>query len=81
MNELNKKVTMAIMAAEEATYQAIVAWDAVKQAEQALVDHPNISELEKSIANRGVAYASKNVDVMCVLIGRRAGKWAVVRDQ
>jgi len=79
LSELNAKVTTAIMAAEEVTYQAIAAWDAVKQVEELIAAHPDASELEKAIANRGAGMSGKHIDVMSALIGKHAGKWALER--
>jgi hypothetical protein len=81
MDVLNANVTTAIMAAEEATYRAIVAWDAVKQAERAIAQHPDASELDKSIGISGVISAAHKIDAMSVLIGKHAGKYALGRKE
>jgi hypothetical protein len=68
----NGNVTTAIFKAEEATREAIAAWELVERCEETIVELSEVSELEKGIASRGVGYARKNVDVLRALIGKRA---------
>jgi len=66
---LNSDVTMAILHAEGTVRVAIAAWEAVAKTEQALADHPDVPDDERAIANRGVGYAKKTVDVLYTLVG------------
>ncbi len=60
---------MAILHAESSIRAAITAWEAVAKTEQAVADHPNVPDDERAIANRGVGYAKKTIDILYALIG------------
>ena len=66
---LNSDVTMAILRAEDSIRVAVAAWAAVAKVEQSLADHPDVPDDERAIANRGVGYAKKTIDVLGALIG------------
>lgn len=67
MNEdLNGQVTAAILKAEDLTRRALLAWQAVEQAERLLANSER-SALERHIAARGVITAAMTVRVLKAL--------------
>jgi hypothetical protein len=66
---LNSDVTMAILHAEGSVRDAIAAWEAVAKTEQAIADHPDVPDDQRAIADRGVGYARKTIDILYALIG------------
>ncbi len=69
LDELNAAVTSAILKAENALDEAILAWMAVEKAEQAIADHPAADELEKAIGQRGAGSARVTYRVLNALSG------------
>jgi hypothetical protein len=64
---LNEGVTAAILAAEEASLVAAVAWEEVAQYEHSLAKHSDVSNAERAIAERGAKNAETKARALRIM--------------
>jgi hypothetical protein len=57
MNDKNAEVTAAIMEAEDLTRRAVLAWERVQRAEDAIAQDPEEPHVMRACARRGVQLA------------------------